>query len=390
MTKPLIVGIDIGVTTGLAIYDFDKNLLYSGSKRYISIDSLIREISFFGKPLIIATDKRKIPQPISKIAASFNCKVFNPDHDLKLEEKDEIIKIHIKDVHEKDALAAAMFAYKSYAGQFANIERTLDSLSLRKYSDRVKEMVISREAKNIADAIEKIKPKEEVKQIVKETFLNWREKAKQNEKKLNEEKNRYEILEVYAEKLEEKMKSLERQKQEYIEEEMKKNEEARKRVLKEKEIRKKDILIRQLQFELVKQKSFKESYEEEFEKQQELEEIEHERLIPIIILSEFTKENLIEINRKFDIKDKVLWIRKYKPSKLISRILISIKPKIVIADLEDSEKHKLKNSGIIVVDSLEPKIRRFYATISSEEIENAIKRVEKKDFIKWLEEYRKR
>ena len=37
MSKPLIVGVDIGTTTGLAIYDLDKNLLYTGSRKNFSV-----------------------------------------------------------------------------------------------------------------------------------------------------------------------------------------------------------------------------------------------------------------------------------------------------------------------------------------------------------------
>ena len=188
MVKSIIVGIDIGTTTGIAIYDLNRNLLYTGSKRYLSISSVIKQIIFFGKPLIIATDKEKTPSPISKIAASFNGKVFHPDHDLAVEEKDDIVKISIKDVHEKDALAAATFAYKNYAGQFNNIDMNLDSLGLRQYSDRVKEMIIKKEARNIAEAIEKIKPKKEEEKIepkfvLREVNLDWKERVKEYEKR---------------------------------------------------------------------------------------------------------------------------------------------------------------------------------------------------------------
>lgn len=395
MVKSIIVGIDIGTTTGIAIYDLNRNLLYTESKRYLSISSVIKQIMLFGKPLIIATDKEKTPSPINKLAASFNCKVFHPDHDLAVEEKDDIVKISIKDIHEKDALAAATFAYKSYAGQFNNIDRNLDSLGLRQYSDRVKEMIVKKEARNIAEAIEKIKPKKEEekiepKSVSREINLDWKEKAKEYDKKLNEEKNRYEILRVYTEKLEERLKNLERQKQEYLEEELKKNEDSRKEVLKEKEIRTRDILIRQLKFELSKQKSFKEAYEEELKRQQELEDIENEKLIPIIIISNFDKEAIINTHRQFDIKDKVVWVKNFSLSKIASKVLRSIKPKVVIGELNDETKEVLRDAGIIVIDNLTPEIRRYYAAISPEKIENTVKKIEKKNFLNWLEDYRKR
>ena len=393
MVKPLIVGVDIGYTTALAIYDLNRNLLHTGSKRNVSIEHVIREITFFGKPLIIATDKKRVPQPIAKIAASFNCKTFNPDHDLTTEEKDEIVRIPIKDIHEKDALAAATFAFKNFAPQFNNIDRNLDSLGLGQYRDRVKELIINKEAKNIAEAIEKIKPKEEVKEkapeVVKEFYLNWRERAKELERKVRDEERRYEILKSYAEKIEDKLKALEKQKQEYIEEEMKKNDETRKKVIREKEIKTRDILIKQLHFELSKQKNFKNVFEEKLKVQEELKCIETENLIPVILIQEFTKEVILNANKKFDIKNKIVWIKNFKFSKQSTSIIVSLKPKVVIGDLDEESKERLRKAGIISI-SLIPEERKYYATIYPEKIENEINKVERKDFLNWLGDYRRR
>ena len=392
MTKPIIVGVDIGNTTGLAIYDLNRNLLYTGSKKNISIDRLIREISFYGKPLIISTDKKKIPQPISKIAASFNCRVFSPDHDLTVEEKDEIVRIPIKDIHEKDALSSATYAFKHFASQFNIIDRNLESMGLIQLQDRVKEMIVRKEAKNISEAIEKLKPKEEekVEKVSKEIYLNWREKAKELENKLKEEMRRNEILKNYVEKLEEKTSDLERQKQMYIEEEIKKNDEARKKVIKDKEIKTKDILIKQLQFELSKQKNLKNVFQENLNVQEELKDIDIENLIPVVIIPEFTKESISYSNRKFDIRNKIVWIKNFVSSRASANFMASLNPKVVIGEVDEETKDIFRKKGIIVVDIIKPEQRNYFAAISPESIENEIKKIERKDFMDWLGEYRRR
>jgi len=394
MTKPIIVGVDIGVTTGLAIYDLDRNLLYAGSKRNISIGNLIKEISFYGKPLIIATDKKRVPQPVGKIAASFNCRTFNPDHDLTVEEKDNIVKIPIKDIHEKDALAAATFAYKFFAPQFNNIDRNLESLGLVQLKDKVKEMIISKEAKNIAEAVERLRPKEEyiekTPQVVKEIYLNWRERAKELEREFKEDKRRYEILKTYSEKIEDKLKALEKQKQEYLEEEIRKNEETRKKILKDKEIKTRDILIKQMQFELAKQRNLKSVFEEQFKIQEELQDIKNENLIPVVIIPNFSKEAILITNKKFDIKNKVVWVKNFKFSKPSANVMVFLKPKVVLGEIDEETKEIFKRSGIIAIDSLTPEERRYFAAVSPEEMENEIKNVERKSFLSWLDEYRKR
>ena len=105
---------------------------------------------------------------------------------------------------------------------------------------------------------------------------------------------------------------------------------------------------------------------------------------------DFTKESITNVNKKFDIRNKVVWIEDFKPSKMAARALIKNKPKIVISEMEDSTKNFLKRYGIIIVNSLKPKMRDYYATISPKEIENTVKKTEKKDFLNWLEDYKRR
>jgi predicted RNase H-like nuclease (RuvC/YqgF family) len=348
----------------------------------------------FGRPLIIATDKEKIPNKIKKIASSFNAKVFNPDHDLTIEEKDRVVNISMKDKHERDALAASLFAFKAHASQFNTIDRTLETLGLERYSNKVKEMIVRKQAKNIAEAIEKVRPKkkrvEKEKPVFEPTKIDWEQRSKNLEKRLREEKNRYDILKAYTEKLESRIKTLEIQKQDYLDEQMRKNEQARKEILKDKEIRKRDILIRQLKFELNKQKSFTQAYEEEHEREQELDDILDEKLLPVIIIEDFTKESVVNANREFDIADKAVWVQNFKFSKTAAKALASIKPKVVIGEADKEIRNILRKSRIIVVDTVKPKTREHYAAVSPKKIEKEMRKIEKKSFMKWLEDYRRR
>ncbi len=254
MPKPLVVGVDVGTTSAIAIFDLKRNLLYSESKRDFSYSDMISRITKFGMPLIIATDKQKIPMTIRKLAAQFNCKIFNPDHDLDVEEKNNIVNVSIKDEHEKDAIASAMFAYKSYAAQFTNIDKNLPS-DMKEYSDKIKEMILNKEAKNISEAIVLLKaPLERREDIMIKEKMDWKEKAFLYKKKVEELQKRYDIIKIYSDKLEERIRDLDETKKELIREEMKKNEKVRREIMGDKEIRNRDLLIRQLQYELTKVK----------------------------------------------------------------------------------------------------------------------------------------
>jgi len=390
MVKPLIVGLDIGATSAVAIFDLNRNLLSVRSKKNFPMPEIVNEIIRYGKPLIIATDKKKAPPTIAKLAASFNCRLFTPDHDLGVEEKESIINVSLNNSHERDALAAAVYANKTYFGLFANIDKTLQSMNLSDMSDNVKEMIIKKEAKNIADAIEKLKPKPKEEEIkLTERNVDWKNKAEELRRKLLDLQKSYDILKLYSQKLEERIKTLEVQKEALITEELKKNEDTRKEVIREKEIKSRDILIKQLQFEIERLKNFSKTHKKFAEREMELKEIREKDLIPVIIIKEFDKDSIVYAHKEYGLKDQIVWIKNPKHSKTALKALVSFQPRIVIADLDEDMKNSLVDSGIIVLNELKPETKKYYGIIAKSELESIVKNTEKKNFINWLNEYKK-
>jgi hypothetical protein len=70
--------------------------------------------------------------------------------------------------------------------------------------------------------------------------------------------------------------------------------------------------------------------------------------------------------------------------------LTSLKPKVVIGEIDKEIKDMLVKRGIIAIDSITPEERIYYAAVSPEKIENEVNNVERKNFLGWLEDYRKR
>jgi predicted RNase H-like nuclease (RuvC/YqgF family) len=388
----MIVGLDIGTTSAISVYDLKRNLLYLKSRRHWSTSNIIKQIMIFGTPIIIATDKQNVPDKIRKIAASFGAHIFSPDHDLTIEEKDKIVNISMKDSHERDALASSLFAFRFYHPQFITIDMNLQSVGLQNQSDRVKEMIIRKEAKNIAEAIDKLRPKEKEKEIIQPKFvkIDYEERAMVLEKKLKDERQSHEILKEYSDKLETRVRNLQIQKQEYLEEQMKKNEDTRRQIMKDKEIRNRDIMVRQLKFQLEKEKSIKNAYEEKGKIDQELKDIKSEKKIPVILIPSFSKEDVLDAHRKYNISDKAVWIQDFRLSKVAAKVLASIRPKLVFGETDKETRDVLHNSGIIVVDTIKPEMRNHYAAVSPQSIESEIKKIEKKSFLRWLEDYKHR
>lgn len=162
MRELLIVGIDPGTTLGYAILDTRGNVLKVRSSKLLELNSVVREISEVGSILAIGTDKKKIPGMVEKAAAVTGARTIAPNEDLAVSEKDALASgIETATQHEKDALAAAMFAYRELAPLLEKIRKVLEAENKAGYFMKVTETVVMRE-RNIRDALreaeEKAKP----------------------------------------------------------------------------------------------------------------------------------------------------------------------------------------------------------------------------------------
>lgn len=120
----LIVGIDPGTTIGIAVLDLDGTLIHLASTRLFSASDLTREIAQMGKPLIVASDKAEMPFGVEKIRRAFAAVAWNPKKDILIKEKYVLAAGHdFKNDHERDSLAAAVYAYRTYKNKFESILR---------------------------------------------------------------------------------------------------------------------------------------------------------------------------------------------------------------------------------------------------------------------------
>jgi len=160
--KPLIVGIDPGIYTGIAILDLDGNVLEVFSGKNIDRHSIIRKIEEYGKPLIIASDVSPPPDTLEKLSSTFNAKLYVPSQSLSQSEKEDLVKTYLQkmecsipvtDSHQRDALAAAIHALRFFGQKFEQINSYLKKLELDLNIDKIRVEVIK--GATIASAIEK-------------------------------------------------------------------------------------------------------------------------------------------------------------------------------------------------------------------------------------------
>jgi predicted RNase H-like nuclease (RuvC/YqgF family) len=118
----LIVGIDPGTTTAVAALDLDGNLLHLASSRQMTMSDVIESLYKVGKPLIIASDVQDMPFTVEKIRRAFSAIAFTPKQEVSVETKVELTdSFEYANDHERDALSAALDAYRQYRHRFQNL-----------------------------------------------------------------------------------------------------------------------------------------------------------------------------------------------------------------------------------------------------------------------------
>ena len=153
-----IVGIDPGNKVGYAILDLDGNLVEISSFKG-NISKILLEISKYGKVLLIGTDVMKVPKFVKKVSVQLGAKVISQEYNLLLREKRKKTKAYLKkintklkDMHQLDALAAALVAYRHVKSLFNKIDNEIKD---EKISKEVKKIVLV-ENIPIKHALEKI------------------------------------------------------------------------------------------------------------------------------------------------------------------------------------------------------------------------------------------
>uniref|UniRef100_A0A7J3ZJ54 DUF460 domain-containing protein n=1 Tax=Fervidicoccus fontis TaxID=683846 RepID=A0A7J3ZJ54_9CREN len=157
--RPVIVGIDPGLNTGIAVLGLDGTPISIVTRRSVDRMEIINYLREIGKPIIIATDSTPVPGLAKKLSAVFNARIFTPEKQVPVEEKKHIaslyaerFNIRVLDSHSRDALAAAYLAFRDLSSKLAELEERLERMGVSVPIDRVKKLVI--EGMSVSDAIE--------------------------------------------------------------------------------------------------------------------------------------------------------------------------------------------------------------------------------------------
>ncbi len=180
----MILGVDPGTCTGVAALSLDGRPLFVMSKRWLSRRELTSELTKYGKVALIATDVNPPPLYVKKLASALNAPLFIPSTSMSVEEKRELVasfiskynlRVKIRDSHQRDALAAAIKAFRYYTPKFTQVDRELDALAMGIPRDEVKALVLKGYA--IHDAIKRVSSRYLIPEHAHEVAVKRREDA---------------------------------------------------------------------------------------------------------------------------------------------------------------------------------------------------------------------
>ncbi|MFW5922711.1 MAG: DUF460 domain-containing protein [Halodesulfurarchaeum sp.] len=118
----VFVGVDPGTTTAVGIVDLDGTPLDTWHSRTADMARVIEWIIERGQPVLVAADVTPMPETVEKIRRSFDAAAWTPTTDLPVDEKlHRTREAATANDHERDALAAALFAHDAYGDTIERI-----------------------------------------------------------------------------------------------------------------------------------------------------------------------------------------------------------------------------------------------------------------------------
>ncbi len=122
-----IMGIDPGTTAAVCLLTFEGKVHLLQSKKGLTRADIIRTVYEEGVPVLVATDTTPVPHFVKKIAGTLNAELFVPNKPIPVVEKQELARsfsssVRISNSHERDALTAAVYAYRSVLPKLQQID----------------------------------------------------------------------------------------------------------------------------------------------------------------------------------------------------------------------------------------------------------------------------
>ncbi|MFB6171008.1 MAG: DUF460 domain-containing protein [Haloarculaceae archaeon] len=304
---PVLVGIDPGTTTAAAVVDLDGEVLDVLSTRTATTADVIEWVIARGRPIVVAADVTPMPETVEKIRRSFTAARWTPNSDLPVDEKQHRTREEGYDNdHERDAMAAALFAFDAHQDQFARIARKVPAtVDLGKVTARV---VAGEES--VEAVLTDMQDDEE--DDAEESEHTPRELTPE-EKEIKRLESRVERLEAHAEDLDEQLAAKDEQLEEYEQKLTEARREERREARERRAVTRLERENERLERELADERDRVEELEDKLERLKALWKLDHSNfadvdgaergLVPVKPVEQFTTAAIEDAHERFGLAE---------------------------------------------------------------------------------------
>jgi predicted RNase H-like nuclease (RuvC/YqgF family) len=332
----VVVGVDPGTTTAVAIVGLDGEVLDVYSSRTSDRADVIEWIIERGRPVVVAADVQPMPETVEKVRRSFDAAGWAPKRDLPVDEKKHRTRHERYDNdHERDAMAAALYAFDAHESQF---ERVAEKVPPRHEVGPVVARVVAGE-ESVESVLRDIEGEDDREE---EAASHQPRELTADEKEIKRLEARIDRLEDHVEELKGTIQRKDEQLAEKDKQLEKARQEGRREVRKDREVtrleRRNDVLERNIEEEQEK----REALGEKLERLKELWKLDHsnfadvseheEGLVPVKVVEQFTRSDIDTADEQFGLAagDIVMFRDASGAGRSTAQQLADIDPRLVL------------------------------------------------------------
>ena len=331
----VVVGIDPGTTTAAAVVGLDGSVLDVYSTRTADTADVIEWLIERGRPVIVAADVTPIPETVEQFRRSFDAAAWVPDSDLPVDEKLHRTREEpYENDHERDALAAALFAVDDHAEQFERISRKVPPDVER---GEVISRVVAGEA-SVEAALRELRDEDE-----EETDESEHEEREltDEEKEIRRLRERVDRLESHVEDLNDTIAEREATIEEYEDELSEAKREERREARERREVKRLERENGRLERRVEELEAENDALDDKLERLKALWKLDHSNfsdvdtdgdLVPVKVIEQFTKDAIDTADAEFGLAaDDVVYLRDASGAgRSTARRLAEVDPRIVL------------------------------------------------------------
>ncbi|GAB3042039.1 DUF460 domain-containing protein [Natronobiforma cellulositropha] len=334
----VLVGIDPGTTTAVSIVGLDGEVLDVWSSRTSDTADVIEWIVERGRPVIVAADVTPMPETVEKFRRSFDAAGFTPERDVPIDEKQHRTREHpYDDDHQRDALAAALFAFDAHEDQFERITRKVPPGLDR--GEVIARVVAGEES---VEAV--LRDLDEDDGQDEETTDHQPRELTAEEKRIRNLERQVERLQSHVETLEGRIDDRDEQIEDLETELAVTRQEERRRVRKDREVTRLERRVETVERERDEARDEVEALEGKLERLKELWKLDHSNfadvsakragLVPVKVIEKFTKGAIREAHEGYGLaRDDVVYLRDASGAgRSTARKLAAFEPRVVLKD----------------------------------------------------------